>query len=99
MADMSLYEFALTHVSDVLQPLAAAGLRPPIAAQLEAAVRVAARAAFRDGIPLAVVSADLGRIVALAMLGDPAAVDVGRAMARRAAKEYHEAGAASPTDD
>jgi Mg-chelatase subunit ChlD len=86
---MSLYDFALTHVSDVLRSLATAGLRTPIAAQLEAAVRVAARAAVRDSIPLAVVSADLGRLVAEAMLGDPHAVDVGRAMARRAAREYH----------
>jgi len=90
MAAVPPYDEALSRVREVLRSLVLTGLRLPIATELKDAVRDAAHSALRDQVPLPVVSADLGRLAAETMLGDPQAVEVGLAMARRAVREYHE---------
>ena len=90
MAAAPAYDEALSRVREVLRSLVLTGLRLPIPNELKDAVRETVHAALRDHVPLPVVSADLGRLVAETMLGDPHAVEVGLAMARRAAREYHE---------
>ena len=99
MAATPSYDEALSRVRELLRSLIPTGLPLPIADELKDAARDAARAGLQDHVPLPVVSADLGRLVAETMLGHPHAVEVGLAMARRAAREYHDAGDGADSGD
>jgi hypothetical protein len=86
------YDDALARVREVL---AFHRRRPDFltrSLEMEDAVRGAARAALRDGVPVTSALADLGRAVAEAIPEDrPAAVRAAQVMARWAAREYREA--------
>lgn len=93
MSHVALYADALASVREVLSFHAGQPAFLPRSIELEYAARAAAHAALRHGVGLAALSADLGRVAAEAFPREPnAAVAAGRAMARSAARAFHDAG-------
>jgi len=87
------YADALASLREVLSFYAGQPTFLPRSIELESAAQAAAHAALRNGVALATLSADLGRLAAEALPNEPnAAVAAGRAMARWAARAFDEAG-------
>ena len=82
------YDDALDRVRRALATYAATPVHTPIGAELEDATRGAVHSARRDQIALPVIAADLGRLAAIALLGDVRAIEVARALAQYAARTY-----------
>ena len=82
------YEQTLASLHEALAAHAFAPTRLPPSEELMQLVRLSAQAAVRENVTLEVLAADIGRIVAETLLGDPAVSDVARAMARGAAREF-----------
>lgn len=95
MPDILPYAHALAALREVLSFYASQPTFLPRSIELESGARAAAHAALRNGVALATLSADLGRLAAEALPTEPnAAVAAGRAMARWAARAFDDAGGA-----
>lgn len=95
MPNIPPYANALASLREVLSFYAGQPSFLPRSIELENATRVAAHAALRNGVALATLCADLGRIAAVGLPREPnAAVAAGRAMGRWAARAFDDAGGA-----
>jgi hypothetical protein len=88
---------ALDRVRALLASHAGSPRQLPWSVELESAAHAAGQAARHEGVPVSEAREMAERIVTAALAGAPNAAAVGRAIARRVAREYHAISSAPPT--